>query len=127
MSVQFNVYNYKYNGSKISEGGFTLTTPEGASMTMSVSNDYQSGYEDETKEVQFKKIKQLLKGEPSKTVIYCNRNGESEFNIDFTKDQFVLRGGEFGPSFGASVVLTCSYSKNKEQIDRFMLFLMCGL
>lgn len=122
MSLQFNISNYKKG--EISYGDFKLETTDGTTMTMGVLNDYQSGFKDENKKIQFEKIKKLLKGKPSKTVIFGNRNGESEFNIDFTKDQFILYGGEFSPSFGGWITLSCSYSKNKGAIDKFMLFLM---
>ena len=90
-----------------------------------VSNEYINGHEDETEEEQLERIKNYLLGKGSdKTILLSNDCNESELNINFEKDIFYLSGGEPGPSFGFESGLTCSYSENKEEIDKFLHYLL---
>lgn len=128
MSLQFTTNSY--NKGAISYGNITLETPDGTTVNISVSNEFQLNEEDEedspinSKDDTFNKLRLLLNGEPAGSVNFYSNNGESLFSLDFTKDNFFLMGGEYGPSFGSCVTLNCSYSKNKETIDKFMKFLL---
>lgn len=102
-------YGIKY----LKSGGFSI----------SVSNLYQNSYPGETKQTQTDKIIRMLNGEKDLSVMYTNCNGESEFRIT-NDDKFVLRGGEYGPTFGDIVKIEVSYSENKIEIDKFLKFMM---
>ena len=94
-------------------------------MWIHVSNEYINGHEDETEEEQNERIKKYLLGEGSdKTILLSNDCNESEINIDFEKDIFYLSGGEPGSSFGFECGFTCSYTENKEEIDKFLHYLL---
>jgi hypothetical protein len=53
--------------------------------------------------------------------MYSNRNGVSEL-YDYG-DNFALRGGEDGPTFGCSISIEVSYSDNKAAINAFLAFM----
>ena len=40
--------------------------------------------------------------------------------IIIKNDKFILKGGQWGPSFGSSCGFEVSYSENKEEIDKFI-------
>jgi len=109
------------------EGGqyFEVKFGKSSFMWIHVSNEYINGHENETEEDQKERIEKYLLGEGSdKTILLSNDCNESEINIDFEKDIFYLSGGEPGPSFGFESGLTCSYSENKEEIDKFLHYLL---
>ncbi len=101
-----------------------LYMADGGSVTIGVSNYYENSYPNETHEDQLNKVRKFLNGESSPTAMFCNYNGESEFGINFETDTFTLCGGQFGPTFGDSCRISCSYKKNKEEIDKFMKFML---
>lgn len=106
-------------------GYLTLTTGEGSSVRILVNSFYNNSFKGETAETQYERVRGFLEGKPSKrSAWFSNCNGSSWFNINFEKDLFTLEGGEFGPTFGGDVNVKCSYSKNKEVIDRFMRFML---
>ena len=96
-------------------------------VTIGVSRHYNSSFPGQTHEDQLNKVRKLLNGEQltnEAPPYFSNRNGSSWFNIDFENDRFTLGGGEHGPTFGGNCRIFCSYSKNKEQIDNFMRFML---
>lgn len=101
-----------------------LHMTDGGSVTIDVSNHYQSSFPNQTHEDQLNKVRKFLNGESSPMAMFCNCNGESEFGINFETDTFTLCGGEFGPTFGGSCRISCCYKKNKEEIDKFMKFML---
>ena len=101
-----------------------LHMADGGYVTIGVSNHYESSFPNQTHEDQLNKVRKLLNGEVSPMPMFCNCNGESEFGINFGTDTFTLCGGYFGPTFGDSCGISCSYKKNKEEIDKFMKFML---
>jgi hypothetical protein len=86
---------------------------------ISINPDY-----DDDDNVIKNKITGMLNGERG-TKMRCllsDSNGESEFYID-DDDNFILRGGEYGPAFGGIIKIYCSYVENKTEIDKFMMFI----
>lgn len=56
--------------------------------------------------------------------MFSNYNGESWFTID-DNNTFILHGGEWtGMCFGSSIVVKCKYSENKEEIHKFMNYMI---
>ena len=122
MALQFN--SDSVIPDETSCGNLTLNMTDGGSVTIGVSNYYNSSYPNQTHEDQLNKVWKFLNGESSPMAMFCNCNGESEFGINFETDTFTLSGGQFGPTFGSSCRISWSYKKNKEEIDKFMKFML---
>ena len=102
----------------------------GDTFSISVLNDYCGAYEGETYKMQCDKINRLLSGErellSGKSNLYVSfegRDGESRFTID-SSGTFRLTGGSEGPPFGGRVSIFCDYESNKEELDKFMRYML---
>lgn len=127
MSLKF-IYT-DYSKGNISTGNLKLNTTDGGCVTIGICNYYHSSYPTENKENQLNKIRKLLEGEICEGTgpIFANNNGVSSFSIDFENDIFILNGGAFGPTFGDICTISCSYKNNKNEIDKFMRFMIDDL
>jgi hypothetical protein len=105
----------------VNEGGSAELT--GDNFTITVWNCYESSYPGETYETQCDKINRLLAGERDLTATFSNCDGESEFTID-SDGIFRLTGGRADPPFGSSMSIFCDYESNKEELDKFMRYML---
>lgn len=69
-------------------------------------------------------IQALLDGNfDGKRVILSNCNGVSGFSIDSDRN-FYVEGGQFGPMIGDSVSFSIPYDDHKEEVDKFLRFVI---
>lgn len=105
----------------VNESGSGKLTSDNFSIT--VWNIYENSYPGETYETQCDKINRLLAGERDLTATFSNYNGESQFTID-SEGTFSLTGGRADPPFGSSMSILCDYESNKEELDKFMRYML---
>jgi hypothetical protein len=90
-----------------------------------VFNYYTNSYPGETADTQHEKIRRMLAGERGLRAMFSNCDGESQFEIN-DEGVFILQGGQFGPTFGHTVRIICDYESNKEELDKFLNFMLKG-
>lgn len=90
---------------------------------ISVMDNYESSFPGESHKTQLDRIRKLLDGERGLRATFENHNGESDLTI--TEDGiFQLHGGSYGPPFGSFIILEVNYLENKEEIDKFLNFML---
>jgi hypothetical protein len=82
-------------------------------------------FEDEKNIEQTKQqLNNILNGQRNITALLACAEGESSLSIN-NDDIFNLTGGAWsGQAFASDVRFYCSYSKNKEEIDKLLRFLL---
>ena len=95
----------------------------GDNFEMSVYGYYNNSYPGETYQTQYDRINRLLAGERDLTATFSNCNGESQFTIN-SSGTFELTGGQADPPFGSRIRIFCNYDDNKEELDKFMRYML---
>ncbi len=54
----------------------------------------------------------------------CFHNDEGESCFSIKNGMFSLKGGKFGIPFGGLIKLKVNYNDNKEELDKFMNFML---
>ena len=114
------VFTFTRDGPKSPYGKVCVVGTK-CSAAMDVSNQFQDGVVNTTYEDQCKAIQTMLDSRDAKCM-FTNCIGGSVACL--ANNTFCILGGKLGPLFGTCTSFTVNYQANKDEIHKFLHFLM---